>query len=85
MDKLHPDNIAGPTLGLIISVYAVTSGSAYFASKTSASLQSSWSRNGSFTNKHLFSGINLFFGVCMILCMVRKINVQTLVNKNERL
>ena len=69
MDQLHADNVAGPTLGFLISVYAVTSGSAFFAVQTS-SVQNRAARTRVVSNKIIFCGINILFGSSMILCMV---------------
>ena len=69
MDQLHADNVAAPTLGFLISVYAVTSGSAFFAVQTS-SVQNRAARTRVISNKIIFCGINILFGSSMILCMV---------------
>ena len=36
MEHLSPDRVSGPTLGLLISLYALTSGSAHFAAQASS-------------------------------------------------
>ena len=61
-DHLHPDYIAGPILGFLISLYAVTSGSAYFAVKSSLVR--------GLTSRILFCSINIFFGLTMSATMV---------------
>ena len=61
-EHLHRDNISGPILGFIISLYSVTSGSAYFAVKTSVV------RN--LKSRIIFCSINIFFGLIMCVSMV---------------
>merc|ERR1712012_1079739 len=60
-EHLHRDNISGPILGFIISLYSVTSGSAYFAVKTSVV------RN--LKSRIIFCSINIFFGLIMCVSM----------------
>ena len=67
----HMDTVSGPALGLIISLYALISGSAHFAARASSlALRSPGRGARGFTSKHLFCGINLVFGTSMVLCMV---------------
>ena len=79
LDQMFPENIAGPTLALIISLYAITSGVAYFVKKNS-SLSQRMKINAEgypvprcFTSKHLFCGINILFGAATMVTMVRSI------------
>ena len=36
MEHLSPETVSGPALGLLISLYALTSGSAHFAARASS-------------------------------------------------
>ena len=76
LDHLFPDNIAGPVLALIICLYAITSGVAFFLKKNT-SLNSRIKINAEgypfpkcFTSRHLFCGINIMFGGGTMITMV---------------
>ena len=76
LDDMFPENIAGPILGFIISLYAITSGVAYFVKKNT-SLNNRIKINDEgypvpkcFTSKHLFCGINMMFGASTMVTMV---------------
>ena len=77
LDHMFPENIAGPTLGLIISLYAISSGVAYFVKKnTSLNNMNRLNEEGypvpkCFTSKHLFCGINMIYGASTMVTMVR--------------
>ena len=58
MDQLGTESLAGPTLGLLISLYAVTTGSTFFL------LQ------GSSSSRNFFRAINIFYGGSMFLTML---------------
>ena len=79
LDHMFPENIAGPTLGFIISLYAITSGVAYFVKKnTSLNNMIKVNEEGypvpkCFTSKHLFCGINMFYGASTMVTMVKHI------------
>ena len=55
MEHMGPENLAGPTLGLLISLYAVTTGSTFFLLRQ---------------HRNIFRGINIFYGATMLLSMV---------------
>ena len=63
MDHLGLENMAGPTLGLLISLYAITTGSAFF-------LIQSWSLNNTIRTNNIFHAINISFGSLMFLSMI---------------
>ena len=63
MDHLGLENMAGPTLGLLISLYAITTGSAFF-------LIQSWSLNNTVRTNNIFHAINISFGSLMFLSMI---------------
>ena len=55
MEHMEPEQLAGPTLGLLISLYAVTTGSTFFLLRE---------------HRNIFRGINIFYGASMFLSMV---------------
>ena len=55
--------MAGPTLGILISLYAITTGSAFF-------LIQSLSLNTTLVTQNIFRGINILFGGLMLVSMV---------------
>ena len=59
MDNLGLGTLAGLTLGLLISLYAVTTGSAFFLAQSC-----------SFTNQNIFRAINILYGTVIFLSMV---------------
>ena len=77
LDHMFPENIAGPILGFIVSLYAIASGTAFFIKKnTSLNNTIKFNEEGypvpkCFTSKHLFCGINMFFGASTMITMVR--------------
>ena len=76
LDHMFPENIAGPILAFIISLYAITSGVAYFVKKnTSLNTRIKINAEGypvpkCFTSRHLFCGINIIFGAATMVTMV---------------
>ena len=69
MDQLGTESLAGPTLGLLISLYAVTTGSTFFL------LQ------GSSSSRNFFRAINIFYGGSMFLTMLLVSTQQLTPNK----
>ena len=63
MNRLGTESLAGPTLGLLISLYAVTTGSTFFLLQSSRSLSCMSSRN-------IFPAINICYGASMVLAML---------------
>ena len=61
MNQLEPVNLAGPTLGLLISLYAITTGSTFFLLRSSSSTSNS---------RNVFRAINIFYGGSMFLTML---------------
>ena len=59
MNQLDPENLAGPTLGLLISLYAITTGSTFFLLQSSSS-----------SSRNVFRAINIFYGGSMFLSML---------------
>ena len=64
MNQLGTESLAGPTLGLLISLYAVTTGSTFFL------LQSSSSSPSWLSSRNIFPAINICYGASMVLAML---------------
>ena len=60
-NQLDPEDLAGPTLGLLISLYAITTGSTFFLLR---------SRSSSSSSRNVFRAINIFYGGSMFLSML---------------
>ena len=64
MNQLEPENLAGPTLGLLISLYAITTGSTFFL------LQSTCRSHSWMSSRNVFRAINILYGGSMFLSML---------------
>ena len=64
INQLEPEKLSGPALGLLISLYAITTGSTFFL------LQRSSSRQSWLSSRNVFRGINILYGASMFLTML---------------